>query len=61
MENEQLLEAYQAGDELAFEQLYRELFPSIYSFIFRYTLDEQLSADLAQDTMIQLQQVLEGV
>ena len=59
MENEQLLEAYQAGDELAFEQLYRELFPSIYSFIFRYTLDEQLSADLAQDTLIQLEQVLE--
>ncbi|MBS4192528.1 RNA polymerase sigma factor [Bacillus sp. FJAT-49705] len=41
-------------DEEAFGQLYTLLKPSLFSFLFRYTRDEQLSADLVQDAFMKL-------
>lgn len=47
--------AYQQGDEDALEGIYTLLKPALYSFIFRYSRDEQLSIDIVQDTFIKLQ------
>jgi RNA polymerase sigma-70 factor, ECF subfamily len=53
---EELMIAYQNGDDDALEGIYTLLKPSLYSFIFRYTRDEQLSIDIVQDTFVKLQQ-----
>lgn len=42
------------NDDEAFNQLYTLLKPSLYSFLFRYTRDEQMSADLVQDAFMKL-------
>ncbi|WP_156153406.1 RNA polymerase sigma factor [Domibacillus robiginosus] len=47
--------AYQKGDKEALEKLYGRLKQPLYSFIFRYTRDEQLSIDIVQDTFMKLQ------
>ncbi|MFF2448371.1 RNA polymerase sigma factor [Neobacillus sp. NPDC058068] len=47
--------AYQNGDDEALEGIYTLLKQSLYSFIFRYTRDEQLSVDIVQDTFVKLQ------
>ena len=52
---DQLMIAYQNGDEEALEGIYTLLKTSLYSFIFRYTRDEQLSIDIVQDTFVKLQ------
>ncbi|KAA0547206.1 RNA polymerase sigma factor [Bacillus sp. BGMRC 2118] len=46
---------YQNGDEEALGRIYTLLKPSLYSFIYRYTRDEQLSIDIVQDTFVNLQ------
>lgn len=49
-----MLKVQQNNNEEAFNRLYTLLKPSLYSFLFRYTRDEQLSADLVQDAFMQL-------
>lgn len=51
---DELMIAYQNGDEEALESIYVLLKPSLYSFIFRYSRDEQLSIDIVQDSFIKL-------
>lgn len=53
---DQLMIEYQAGKDQALEGIYAVLKPALYSFLFRYTRDEQLSIDLVQDTFVRLQQ-----
>jgi len=50
-----LMIAYQNGDDSAFESIYTLLKPSLYSFIYRYTQEEQFSIDIVQDTFMKLQ------
>ncbi|WP_412759216.1 RNA polymerase sigma factor [Neobacillus mesonae] len=52
---DELMIAYQNGDYAALDQIYTLLKPSLYSFIFRYTRDEQLSIDTVQDSFLKLQ------
>jgi RNA polymerase sigma-70 factor, ECF subfamily len=52
---DELMIAYQNGDEGALEGLYTLLRQPLYSFIFRYTRDEQLSIDVVQDSFVNLQ------
>jgi RNA polymerase sigma-70 factor, ECF subfamily len=52
---DELMVAYQNGDDAALEGIYTLLKPSLYSFVYRYTRDEQLSIDLVQDTFVKLQ------
>lgn len=52
---DELMIAFKNGDEAALEQIYLLLKPALYSFIFRYTRDEQLSIDIVQDTFVKLQ------
>jgi RNA polymerase sigma-70 factor (ECF subfamily) len=52
---DELMIAYQNGDNEALEGIYTLLKPSLYSFIFRYSRDEQLSIDIVQDTFVKLQ------
>lgn len=52
---EQLMTAYQQGDANALDSIYRLMQKPLYSFIFRYTRDEQLSIDIVQDTFMKLQ------
>ncbi|WP_156323938.1 RNA polymerase sigma factor [Bacillus sp. JCM 19034] len=47
---------FQSGNDQAFEGIYSILKPTLYSFIFRYTRDEQLSIDIVQDSFVRLQQ-----
>ncbi|MDQ0257982.1 RNA polymerase sigma-70 factor (ECF subfamily) [Evansella vedderi] len=53
---EELMVAYQAGDKRALEQIYMLLQPALYSFVYRYTREEQLSIDIVQDCFVKLQQ-----
>ena len=46
---------YQKGDQRALEQIYINFQKPLYSFVFRYTTDEQLSIDVVQDTFVNLQ------
>ncbi|KYG26108.1 RNA polymerase sigma factor [Alkalihalobacillus trypoxylicola] len=46
---------YINGNKDALEKLYEQLQKPLYSFLFRYTRDEQLSMDIVQDTFEQLQ------
>jgi len=52
---DELMLAYQGGDNEALESLYKLFKKPIYSFIFRYIRDEQLSIDIVQDTFVKLQ------
>lgn len=52
---EELMIAYQNGNNEALEGIYTLLKPALYSFIFRYTRDEQFSIDIVQDTFVKLQ------
>jgi RNA polymerase sigma-70 factor, ECF subfamily len=52
---EELMIAFQKGDEQALEGIYLLLKQPLYSFIFRYTRDEQFSIDIVQDTFVKLQ------
>lgn len=52
---DQLMVAYQWGDEQSLEKLYKLFQRPLYSFIYRYSQDEQLSIDIVQDTFVQLQ------
>jgi RNA polymerase sigma-70 factor, ECF subfamily len=47
--------SYQNGDSEALERIYGLLKQPLYSFVFRYTRDEQMSIDIVQDTFIKLQ------
>lgn len=51
---DQLMIAFQNGDDTALEKIYTLLKPSLYSFVYRYTRDEQLSIDLVQDSFMKL-------
>ncbi|MBU9714907.1 RNA polymerase sigma factor [Evansella tamaricis] len=53
---EELMTAYQAGDRDALDAIYWLMKDSLYSFLYRYTRDEQLSIDIVQDTFVKLQQ-----
>ncbi|MGI2329024.1 RNA polymerase sigma factor [Planococcus sp. YIM B11945] len=48
--------AYQNGDNEALESIYLLMKQPLYSFVFRYTRDEQLSIDLVQDAFMKLQE-----
>jgi len=52
---DELMIAYQNGDEEALERIYTLLRQPLYSFIFRYSRDEQLAIDIVQDTFVKLQ------
>jgi RNA polymerase sigma-70 factor, ECF subfamily len=52
---DELMIAYQNGDNKALEGIYTLLKQPLYSFILRYTRDEQLSIDIVQDTFVKLQ------
>src|SRR3954447_3097748 len=52
---DELMIAYQNGDDEALEGIYTLLKQPLYSFIFRYSRDEQLSIDIVQDTFVKLQ------
>lgn len=52
---DELMIAYQNGDEDALGGIYTLLKQPLYSFIFRYTRDEQLSIDIVQDSFVKLQ------
>lgn len=53
--NEEWMAAYQQGNQEAFAILYERLYESLYSFLFRYTREEQLSIDTVHDTFEVLQ------
>ena len=55
LSEDELMIAYQNGDNEALEGIYTLLKQSLYSFIFRYSRDEQLSIDIVQDTFVRLQ------
>ncbi|WP_409973381.1 RNA polymerase sigma factor [Bacillus sp. Bva_UNVM-123] len=52
---DELMIAYQNGDDEALEGIYVHLKQALYAFIFRYSRDEQLSIDIVQDTFMKLQ------
>lgn len=52
---EKLMADYQNGDRQALDGIYQLMKSPLYSFIFRYTRDEQLSIDIVQDTFVKLQ------
>lgn len=52
---DELMIAYQKGDDEALEVIYTLLRQPLYSFIFRYSRDEQLAIDIVQDTFVKLQ------
>src|SRR5690625_3461458 len=54
-EEDELMVAYQKGDQQALENIYITFKRPLYSFIYRYSQDEQLSVDVVQDTFVQLQ------
>lgn len=52
---DELMIAYQNGDDDALAGIYTLLKPALYSFIYRYTRDQQLSIDIVQDSFVKLQ------
>lgn len=52
---EELMLAYQNGDKQAGEKLYVLIKPALYTFLYRFNRDEQLSIDLVQDTFLMLE------
>ncbi len=53
--NEEWMTAYQQGNREAFGILYERMYEALYSFLFRYTREEQLSMDIVHDTFEVLQ------
>ncbi|GAA0319558.1 sigma-70 family RNA polymerase sigma factor [Bacillus carboniphilus] len=53
--NRAYVEAFQQGDEAAFEWIYQQYRGPLYQFIYRFTNEEQLSIDVVQDTFLQIQ------
>lgn len=51
---DELMIAYQNGDDDALTGIYTLLKPALYSFIYRYTRDQQLSIDIVQDSFVTL-------
>ncbi|WP_079480843.1 RNA polymerase sigma factor [Halobacillus salinus] len=47
--------AYQDGEEEALEHIYTLYREPLYSFLYRYTRDENFSVDVVQDTFVKLQ------
>ena len=45
---EELMLAYQNGDKQAGEKLYVLIKPALYTFLYRFNRDEQLSIDLVK-------------
>lgn len=54
-DDNELMIAYQNGDERALERIFERYRDSLYRFLYRYSGDEQLSVDLVQDTFVTLQ------
>lgn len=54
-QEDDLMIAFQKGDVQKLEELYNRLKEPLYSFIYRYTRDEQLSIDIVQDSFVKLQ------
>lgn len=52
---EELMLAYQNGDKGAGERLYTLMKPALYTFLYRFNRDEELSIDLVQDTFLMLE------
>ncbi|WP_066157214.1 RNA polymerase sigma factor SigY [Halalkalibacter krulwichiae] len=55
MEHEQdwsLIKKAQTGDHGAFTQLFQRHYSFLYKYLLKLTLDDEVSADLAQDTML---------
>ncbi len=55
MEHEQdwiLIERVRTGDQDAFTGLFERYYSFLYKYLLKLTLDEEVSADLAQDTML---------
>ncbi|AWC34196.1 RNA polymerase sigma factor [Bacillus cytotoxicus] len=52
---EELMLAYQNGDKQAGEKLYVLIKPALYTFLYRFNRNEQLSIDLVQDTFLMLE------
>lgn len=52
---EELMLAYQSGDKQAGERLYTLIKPALYTFLYRFNRDEELSIDLVQDTFLTLE------
>lgn len=53
--NEELMQSYLAGDQMALGVLYERLQEPLYCFLYRYTREEQLSIDIVHDTFEILQ------
>ncbi|WP_068672150.1 RNA polymerase sigma factor SigY [Oceanobacillus sp. Castelsardo] len=51
-EDGRLIERARAGDDGAFTQLFERHYSFLYKYLLKLTLDEEVSADLAQDTML---------
>ena len=49
-----LMQAVQNGDEVAFVQLYKKTYKGVFSFIFSYTNNYHTTEDLLQDTYIKV-------
>jgi RNA polymerase sigma-70 factor (ECF subfamily) len=52
---EQRLLRFQQGDKEALEHLYLHFKPMLYSFLYRYTQDRDMSIEIVQDTFVRLQ------
>ncbi|WP_342533762.1 RNA polymerase sigma factor [Lysinibacillus sp. FSL K6-0057] len=50
MSNEEIMQAYLAGEKEALGILYERLNEPLYCFLYRYTREEQLSIDIVHDT-----------
>lgn len=53
--NEEWMKAYQQGDDEGFTVLYERLHEPLYSFLFRYTTEQQISVDTVHDAFETLQ------
>lgn len=51
---DQVMEAYVLGDATAFGQLYRQVSPSLYSYLLRLTRDQPRAEDLLQITFVKM-------
>lgn len=54
-DDNELMIAYQNGDERALERIFERYRDPLYRFLYRYSRDEQLSIDIVQDTFVTLQ------
>lgn len=56
----ELIQAFQAGDESAFDELYRRYARRIYRALYAYCSDEHLAEDLLQETFMRAYRGLKG-